>query len=283
MAQQEDEEFESYQINPKDMIWDDSALIDAYDHAVNQYKAMHMPGASAASGSRPKPPGSHKGNRAKSSSKGQPTSKKPSARSSGAPDGDANPLLGDWTAVAPESTGLNVAGTAFGAHPGQQCAQSQDDAVVFYENGSVIGAMKPGDGLPAHIFGQQQQRQHSNPPARTVSSHQGWPSPAPPHWQHPPEQQHPEYQYQEHQHQPDHFPGSGPTNQSYPHPNYMHPGQQPPPAPMLGMLPEDEDLSNLLLSWYYSGYYTGVYVGQQRARTSSQQSASVPSNYYGHH
>ena len=29
---------------------------------------------------------------------------------------------------------------------------------------------------------------------------------------------------------------------------------------MGGMLPDDEDLANVVLAWYYAGYYTGKYM-----------------------
>jgi len=29
--------------------------------------------------------------------------------------------------------------------------------------------------------------------------------------------------------------------------------------PLPGVLPENEDLANLLLAWYYAGFYTGKY------------------------
>jgi Survival motor neuron protein (SMN) len=31
---------------------------------------------------------------------------------------------------------------------------------------------------------------------------------------------------------------------------------------------KDENLKNLLMSWYYTGYYTGLYEGQQRQRST---------------
>jgi hypothetical protein len=40
----------------------------------------------------------------------------------------------------------------------------------------------------------------------------------------------------------------------------------PPPGPgVVG----DDDLSNLLMAWYYSGYYTGYYQVRSRTRPSS--------------
>lgn len=32
----------------------------------------------------------------------------------------------------------------------------------------------------------------------------------------------------------------------------------------------DENLKNLLMSWYYAGYYTGLYEGQQQGAPSSK-------------
>ncbi|KAF2279672.1 uncharacterized protein EI97DRAFT_455887 [Westerdykella ornata] len=36
-----------------------------------------------------------------------------------------------------------------------------------------------------------------------------------------------------------------------------------PPQAMLGQV-QDENLKNLMMSWYYAGYYTGLYTGQQK-------------------
>jgi len=33
-------------------------------------------------------------------------------------------------------------------------------------------------------------------------------------------------------------------------------------------LVHDENLKNLLMSWYYAGYYTGLYEGQQGAAST---------------
>ncbi|KAG2196139.1 hypothetical protein INT47_006485 [Mucor saturninus] len=36
--------------------------------------------------------------------------------------------------------------------------------------------------------------------------------------------------------------------------------------PMPSMSSNQEDLSNLMMAWYYSGYYTGLYQAQQRKK-----------------
>ena len=35
---------------------------------------------------------------------------------------------------------------------------------------------------------------------------------------------------------------------------------------------QDQNVQNLMMSWYYAGYYTGVYEGQQKAYASMQES-----------
>ncbi|GIZ44554.1 hypothetical protein CKM354_000774900 [Cercospora kikuchii] len=56
---------------------------------------------------------------------------------------------------------------------------------------------------------------------------------------------------------------------------------RPPPAgpPGLASLPQaliggaqNEDLKNIMMSWYYAGYYTGLYEGQQKAWAEMQES-----------
>ncbi|KAF1797851.1 hypothetical protein V8B55DRAFT_1452068 [Mucor lusitanicus] len=46
------------------------------------------------------------------------------------------------------------------------------------------------------------------------------------------------------------------------------PPPPPPPPPQLPAMPSgsdnQEDLSNLMMAWYYCGYYTGLYQGQQQ-------------------
>ncbi|KAJ8059650.1 hypothetical protein OCU04_011299 [Sclerotinia nivalis] len=51
-------------------------------------------------------------------------------------------------------------------------------------------------------------------------------------------------------------------------------GSQPPsskaptlPPQLIGQV-HDENLKNLLMSWYYAGYYTGLYEGQQQRQTN---------------
>lgn len=34
---------------------------------------------------------------------------------------------------------------------------------------------------------------------------------------------------------------------------------------------QNEDLKNIMMSWYYAGYYTGLYEGQQKAWASIQE------------
>lgn len=49
-----------------------------------------------------------------------------------------------------------------------------------------------------------------------------------------------------------------------------HTTHVPPPSPQLPAMPttsgsdNQEDLSNLMMAWYYCGYYTGLYQGQQQ-------------------
>jgi hypothetical protein len=33
----------------------------------------------------------------------------------------------------------------------------------------------------------------------------------------------------------------------------------------------DENLKNLMMSWYYAGYYTGLHAGQQQAASNGAQ------------
>lgn len=42
------------------------------------------------------------------------------------------------------------------------------------------------------------------------------------------------------------------------------------PQFLLGSV-QDENLKNLMMSWYYAGYYTGLYEGQQRAPSAEQK------------
>jgi hypothetical protein len=32
----------------------------------------------------------------------------------------------------------------------------------------------------------------------------------------------------------------------------------------------DENMKNLLMSWYYAGYYTGLYEGQQKVKPADE-------------
>jgi hypothetical protein len=34
---------------------------------------------------------------------------------------------------------------------------------------------------------------------------------------------------------------------------------------------QDENLKNLMMSWYYAGYYTGLHAGQQQAASNDAQ------------
>lgn len=45
------------------------------------------------------------------------------------------------------------------------------------------------------------------------------------------------------------------------------------PQAMLGTV-KDENLKNLMMSWYYSGYYTGLYEGQQQAAAAVAAAAT---------
>ncbi|KXT04168.1 hypothetical protein AC578_64 [Pseudocercospora eumusae] len=52
----------------------------------------------------------------------------------------------------------------------------------------------------------------------------------------------------------------------------------PPAPPGLASLPhtllpstQNDDLKNIIMSWYYAGYYTGLYEGQQKAWASMQE------------
>jgi len=36
---------------------------------------------------------------------------------------------------------------------------------------------------------------------------------------------------------------------------------------------QDENLKNLMMSWYYAGYYTGLHTGQQQAASDGAHSA----------
>jgi hypothetical protein len=44
------------------------------------------------------------------------------------------------------------------------------------------------------------------------------------------------------------------------------------PQAMLGTV-QDENLKNLMMSWYYSGYYTGLYEGQHKAAAAAAAAA----------
>lgn len=35
---------------------------------------------------------------------------------------------------------------------------------------------------------------------------------------------------------------------------------------------QDQNVQNLMMSWYYAGYYTGLYEGQQKAYATMQES-----------
>lgn len=37
-------------------------------------------------------------------------------------------------------------------------------------------------------------------------------------------------------------------------------------------LVQDENVKNLMMSWYYAGYYTGLYEGQQKAYAAMEES-----------
>ncbi|CAK1362607.1 hypothetical protein CB0940_05184 [Cercospora beticola] len=65
------------------------------------------------------------------------------------------------------------------------------------------------------------------------------------------------------------------------HPSATATVPRPPPAapPGLASVPQaliggaqNEDLKNIMMSWYYAGYYTGLYEGQQKAWTEMQES-----------
>ncbi|OCL05662.1 hypothetical protein AOQ84DRAFT_298466 [Glonium stellatum] len=53
------------------------------------------------------------------------------------------------------------------------------------------------------------------------------------------------------------------------HPHSVAPGGSMPQL-LLGSV-QDENLKNLMMSWYYAGYYTGLYEGQQRASSGAQE------------
>ncbi|KAI5359854.1 putative SMN complex subunit Smn1 protein [Septoria linicola] len=72
------------------------------------------------------------------------------------------------------------------------------------------------------------------------------------------------------------------TNNTKPQASAPVPGPSipaPPALPGLSSLPQalvggaqNEDLKNIMMSWYYAGYYTGLYEGQQKAWASMQES-----------
>ncbi|OAF59632.1 hypothetical protein VC83_03988 [Pseudogymnoascus destructans] len=58
--------------------------------------------------------------------------------------------------------------------------------------------------------------------------------------------------------------------QSTTKPNGGTSSAQPPlPQHLIGAV-GDENLKNLLMSWYYAGYYTGLYEGQQKVRPADE-------------
>ncbi|KAE8822362.1 hypothetical protein HRS9139_10383 [Pyrenophora teres f. teres] len=44
------------------------------------------------------------------------------------------------------------------------------------------------------------------------------------------------------------------------------------PQAILGTV-QDENMKNIVMSWYYAGYYTGLHAGQQQARKDANQGA----------
>merc|ERR1712166_250368 len=155
------EAFDSLELTPTDMIWDDSALMDAYDRAVNQYKSVHPSGSKNSS----KQSGPSKSAEASTGTKGNTrkpdASKQNKSRSGASVQQDAAPSQ-QWD--TPEPSAWSVVSTLPPAGPNllvegagafEQPTDTQDeDTVVFYQDGELIGSMQPGEALPGHIFGQ---------------------------------------------------------------------------------------------------------------------------------
>jgi hypothetical protein len=40
---------------------------------------------------------------------------------------------------------------------------------------------------------------------------------------------------------------------------------------LLTLTVKDENLKNIIMSWYYAGYYTGMYAGQQQTPPDTKQ------------
>ncbi|KAL6158521.1 hypothetical protein ACJBU6_02633 [Exserohilum turcicum] len=76
---------------------------------------------------------------------------------------------------------------------------------------------------------------------------------------------HEEPQHSEQQ-RPQH--GQSSTPKAVPAPDAAEPLANAMPQAILGTV-KDENLKNMMMSWYYAGYYTGLHAGQQQASHGS--------------
>eukprot|EP01116_Phalansterium_solitarium_P001282 TRINITY_DN11079_c0_g1_i2.p1 TRINITY_DN11079_c0_g1~~TRINITY_DN11079_c0_g1_i2.p1 ORF type:complete len:262 (-),score=35.08 TRINITY_DN11079_c0_g1_i2:97-882(-) len=208
---------------PHDDIWDDGALISAYNQAIQQYQAFH---------------GSQSGAR-KSGGRNRKESTASKKRKLDATAGDKSEDAERAAASTAAST-PSVGSDALSRAPAQVAEPTSDRTVA---DAPLSNAAAP--------TGEQEQQQQQQQPQYDYSNYynfsygNGYSSHAAAHavdpaWVH---------------HMQHHRPPAAAVS--------AIPVVPPAPPPVPPGLADDETFAQLLRSWYYSGYYAGLYQGRQ--------------------
>ncbi|KAK9761122.1 hypothetical protein K7432_014206 [Basidiobolus ranarum] len=223
-------------------VWDDSALITAWDAAVEEYELYH---SSAAKASANHEKSSHQDKSAKvvTASKVQTKTTTPHQKAK------ASRPIKKVSAPKPQEVHATEA-----VEPSiENEAQPTSD---YYENHyGYYGHQVDSNSNPHYQYPSTYPNTSTGFYSYPTSATQTGKSPIP-----PPMASHPQYNPYSTgpQHPPQ--PNMGHTTQGY---GMLPP---PPPPPAVSAFTEDEALANLLMAWYYSGYYTGLYQARRHGQ-----------------
>ncbi|XP_040052024.1 survival motor neuron protein 1 isoform X1 [Gasterosteus aculeatus] len=250
-------------------IWDDTALIKAYDKAVASFKTA-LKGEDEPEASKKNPPGKKRKNNKKNQSR---------KRTNAPPDKEwqvGDPCSAYWSedgqlyaatisSIDEERGTCVVVYTQYGNEEMQNLEDllmeiSEDDEEMNTKVKAAESSTEesdrsttPNHHKPLHSK-PQKSKAHREPPPMWAPGFPGFPQGAPP--MHASKTQRGSKRSGAH----------GPVPPPWPPMMPFGPPMIPPPPPMSPDMVEDEALGSVLLSWYMSGYHTGYYLGLKQGR-----------------
>ncbi|XP_038124105.1 survival motor neuron protein 1 [Cyprinodon tularosa] len=256
-------------------IWDDTALIKAYDKAVASFKTA-LKGDDEPQVSKKNQPGKKRKNNKKN--QGRKRTNAPPDKEWQVGDSCSAYWSEDGQLYAATISSINhQRGTCIVVFTGYGNEEEQNLDDLLSEISEADETAKPQEKVEEssteesdrsttpnqhkqHPPGRaQRSKPHKHPPSMWPPGFPGFPpGPPPMHG----------FGQRENRHGP---AGHGPVPPSWPPMMPFGPPMIPPPPPMSPDMVDDEALGSVLISWYMSGYHTGYYLGLKQGRKEANK------------